>query len=210
MSNGNDIQRYTKWDRQHHGLIAISFILAALSGLMLFYPLFFPVGYLFGGPTWARILHPFIGVAMSVLFFWAARYLTYHNRMTDADWQWLKRLPDVLRNRTQGLPEVGKYNAGQKLLFWTQVYGTALLLITGILIWQPWFAPFLPVGVVRAAVLLHALAGFVLIAGLIVHVYAVIWVKGTLRAMTQGTVTRAWAKTNHPGWYRHVLSKGSK
>jgi len=62
---------------------------------------------------------------------------------------------------------------------------------------------------VRAASLIHALAAFVLIAGVIVHIYAVIWVKGTLRGMTRGTVTRAWAKHHHPGWYREV-SKGAK
>ena len=108
MGNNNDIQRYTQWDRQHLGLIAISFILAAVSGLALFYPAFFSLSYLLGGPTWARILHPFIGVAQFVLFFWAANYLYQHNRLTDADRQWVKQLPDVLRNRSGGVPEVGK------------------------------------------------------------------------------------------------------
>jgi formate dehydrogenase subunit gamma len=209
MGNNNDIQRYTEWDRRHHGLIAISFLLAAASGLALFYPAFFSLSYLLGGPTWARILHPFIGVALFGLFFWAANYLYQHNRLTDADRQWLKRLSDVLRNRSEGLPEVGKYNAGQKVLFWSQVYGIAIVFVTGVIMWQPWFTPFFPVNLVRVAVLLHALAAFVLIAGLIVHVYAAIWVKGTLRAMTRGTVTQAWAKTHHPGWYRSV-SKGTK
>ena len=116
---------------------------------------------------------------------------------------------DVLRNRTVGLPEVGHYNAGQKILFWSQVYGIALMLVTGIILWQPWFAPYFPVGLVRLAALVHAVAAVVLVAGIIIHVYAVIWVKGTLRAMTRGTVTRAWAKTHHPGWYRSV-SKGAR
>ena len=83
------------------------------------------------------------------------------------------------------------------------------MFVTGIIRWQPWFTPFCPVNLIRVAILLHALAAFVLIAGLIVHVYAAIWVKGTLRAMTRGTVTQAWAKTHHPGWYRSV-SKGTK
>ena len=48
------------------------------------------------------------------------------------------------------------------------------------------------------------------ILGLIVHVYSgVLWVRGSLRAMTQGTVTASWAKEHHPAWYRSV-SKGAK
>ena len=209
MGNGNDLQRYTKHDRQQHWLIAASFMLAAISGMALFYPAFFSLSYVLGGPTWSRILHPFIGAVLFLVFFWAAKYLYRVNTMTDADRQWLRRIIDVLRNRTVGLPEVGHYNAGQKILFWSQVYGIALMLVTGIILWQPWFAPYFPVGLVRLAALVHAVAAVVLVAGIIIHVYAVIWVKGTLRAMTRGTVTRAWAKTHHPGWYRSV-SKGAR
>ena len=38
----------------------------------------------------------------------------------------------------------------------------------------------------------------------IVHVYAAIWVKGTTRAMTRGTVSPGWAKMNHPLWYEEM------
>jgi len=40
----------------------------------------------------------------------------------------------------------------------------------------------------------------------IVHVYAAIWVKGSLRAMTRGTVTEGWAKSNHSLWHERVVS----
>ena len=55
--------------------------------------------------------------------------------------------------------------------------------------------------------LLHAVSAVVLIAATIMHVYAVIWVKGTARAMTRGTVTEGWARTNHALWYRD-MTKG--
>ena len=44
----------------------------------------------------------------------------------------------------------------------------------------------------------------VLILSVITHIYAAIWVKGTLRAMTRGTVTEGWAKLNHPLWHRKM------
>ena len=48
---------------------------------------------------------------------------------------------------------------------------------------------------------------YIVIALIMVHVYAAIWVKGTIRAMWYGTVTRAWAKQHHRGWYRQVTGK---
>ena len=48
--------------------------------------------------------------------------------------------------------------------------------------------------------------GFVV--GVIYHVYmSTAAMPGTLRAMTRGTVTRAWAKWHHPRWYREVSGK---
>jgi formate dehydrogenase subunit gamma len=41
----------------------------------------------------------------------------------------------------------------------------------------------------------------------IVHVYAAIWVKGTLRAMTRGSVTRGWSWKHHRKWFRQEVGK---
>ena len=68
----------------------------------------------------------------------------------------------------------------------------------------PYFAPAFNITVVRIAVLFHAIAAFVLILGIIVHVYAAIWVKGSIGAMVRGTVTRKWARKHHPAWYRDI------
>jgi len=63
------IQRYTTSQRINHWIIAMSFVLLALSGLALFHPSMFWLTNLFGGGPWTRILHPFIGVVMFVCFF---------------------------------------------------------------------------------------------------------------------------------------------
>ena len=112
------IQRYTASERINHWVVAITFILAALSGLALFHPAFFFLTHLFGGGTWTRILHPFIGVVMFLFFIVMAARFWRFNHITAADRQWMKRIGDVMRNRDEDLPELGKYNAGQKYLFW--------------------------------------------------------------------------------------------
>ncbi|MCB1639015.1 MAG: cytochrome b/b6 domain-containing protein, partial [Thiothrix sp.] len=96
------------------------------------------------------------------------------------------------------------YNAGQKLLFWVMIVCMLTLLVTGILFWRPWFADSFPIGLVRFAALLHAFSAWVLIAGIMVHVYAAFWVKGTMGAMLSGKVSRAWARHHHNKWYREV------
>lgn len=201
------IQRYTARERSNHWIVAIAFILAALSGLALFHPAFFFLVNLFGGGPWARILHPFISVVMSLFFIAMAVRFWGYNRITPADRQWMKRIGDVVCNRDQDLPEIGKYNAGQKYLFWTMVVSIPVLLISGIVIWQPWFAPFFPIGLMRLAVVVHALAAWIIILGIVVHIYAAIWVRGTVRAMTRGTVSEAWAKHHHRAWYRQMTGK---
>ncbi len=65
--------RYGVWTRLLHWLVAISFVLLVLSGLPFFHPFFWSLTGLFGGPTMTRILHPWIGLFMSLLFVLMAR-----------------------------------------------------------------------------------------------------------------------------------------
>ena len=60
--------RFTVPERVNHWLVALTFFLLALSGLVYFQPLYYPLSQLFGGGTWSRILHPFFGVVMIFLF----------------------------------------------------------------------------------------------------------------------------------------------
>ncbi len=199
-----EIQRYSANERTHHWITAILFILLAASGLAFFHPAFWPLTALLGGGSWARILHPFLGVLMFVSFFLLALRVWGDNKIEAHDREWNKRLGDVINNRDDNLPEIGKYNMGQKQLFRVLVVSIIVLLISGVVLWRPYFAGAFPIDVVRLAALLHSLAGFVLILGIIVHIYAAIWVKGSIRAMTRGTVSHGWAQHHHPLWYRKM------
>jgi formate dehydrogenase subunit gamma len=99
---------------------------------------------------------------------------------------------------------VGKYNAGQKLAYWAMLASMLALMVSGLIIWRQFFSHMFTIEAIRTAALVHAISGVVLILTIIVHVYAAIWVKGTIGAMTKGTVSRAWAKHHHPLWYRSL------
>ena len=205
--NTREIVRYTAGTRINHWIVAISFVLLALSGLALFHPALFWLTNLFGGGPWTRILHPFIGCVMAATFYLLCVKFWRDNYMQQRDWIWLRKMKDVAGNREENLPEVGRYNAGQKLLFFTLVVCLIGLLLSGIVIWRVYFSELFSIGVIRAAALLHAFFGFVLITAIIIHIYAGIWVKGSIRAMTRGVVTPGWAWKHHRAWFREV-SKG--
>lgn len=202
--NPPPVERYSPAERFNHWVTALTFLLLSFSGLALFHPSMFWFTQFFGGPTWTRILHPYIGIVLFISFSGLALKFWHHNLLTRNDIVWLSRIADVVRNREDRLPEVDRYNAGQKMLFWTMIATIPALLLTGIAIWRPWFAPYFGIDVVRLALLLHAVCAFVMIAGIIVHIYAAIWVKGSVRAMVRGTVPQAWAKKHHPAWYRET------
>lgn len=198
------IVRYSANERTNHWIVAIAFVLAALSGLALFHPALFWLANLFGGGPWTRILHPIIGLAMALAFLLLAASVWKDNRLQDRDWKWLRQMKDVVNNREEHLPEVGRYNAGQKLLFFVIVICMLGLLLSGIVIWRAYFSLYFSIDVIRLASLVHALCAFVLVCAIILHVYAAIWVKGSMQAMTRGTVTPGWAWKHHRAWFRET------
>jgi formate dehydrogenase subunit gamma len=206
--NGNSlIIRYTPNERTNHWITAISFVLLALSGLAMFHPAMSWLYALLGGGQWTRILHPFIGCVMFLSFLILALRFWHHNYLDRNDIQWMKQIGDVLTNQEEKLPEIGKYNAGQKLLFFTMVTCLLLLLASGVVIWRRYFSVYFPIEIIRLAAVVHAAAAFVLIVGIVVHIYAALWIKGSIGAMTRGTVTLGWARKHHPRWFRQIIGK---
>jgi formate dehydrogenase subunit gamma len=119
---------------------------------------------------------------------------------------WLGRPREVLSGDEENLPEIGKYNAGQKLYFWLMSVLIVVLFTSGIVIWQRYFGENFAVGQQRVAVLVHSIAAILAICVWIVHVYAAIWVRGTISAMTRGRVTGGWAWRHHRRWLRDLVS----
>lgn len=205
IRNPKDLQRYTAEERANHWVVGIGFILLALSGLAFFHPAFYPLTQLFGGGVWTRILHPIIGWLMMIGFVLMYFRFKALNRIEPADREWLDRVGEMMDGNDHNMPEQGKYNGGQKAMFWAMSVCMLLLFVSGIILWRAYFT--FPVDVVRLGAVVHAAIAAIMIAMIFVHVYAALWVKGTVRAMVYGTVTRAWAKQHHRAWYRQVTGK---
>jgi formate dehydrogenase subunit gamma len=125
---------------------------------------------------------------------------------TEADRRWMKRIKQYATNEEGNeLEDVGFFNGGQKLYFWTIAVSAILFLITGFLMW---FDNAVPRWVVAISLIVHDLAALVMLAGFIIHVYeGTAHQPGTFHSMIDGTVTDRWAWTHHPGWYRSLTGR---
>jgi formate dehydrogenase subunit gamma len=199
------VGRYGPAARVNHWITAISLILLALSGLAMFHQSLFFLTNLFGGGLNTRAIHPWIGVVLFVSFFVFFAQLWRANLPVRADVVWVSRIKDLIGGHEDRLPELGKYNAGQKFIFWAMASLIIVLIISGIPIWDQYFGGATSITTKRVAVLVHSIAAVLIICVFIVHVYAAIWTRGTLRAMTRGTVTGGWAWRHHRKWLRELV-----
>src|SRR5262245_40172043 len=203
------VDRYTVGARINHWITATSLVLLALSGLALFAPSLFFLTALFGGGQWTRAIHPWIGVVLFFSFVGMFFRFWRLNLWERNDSVWMTKLRDVLANREEGdtaLTEVGKYNAGQKMVFWSMSVLIIVLISSGVVIWDQYFSQYTTVEQKQVAVLVHSVAAIVAIGRWIIHVYAAIGVRGTISAMTRGSVTGGWAWKHHRKWLRELVT----
>jgi formate dehydrogenase subunit gamma len=203
---GHEIVRYRRSARVMHWSVAISFIVCLLTGMPIWTPVFGWMAHLFGGLTVCRVIHPWAGVVFSVAALWMFLHWVGEMGLKEGEKEWasLGGLFRYLRYESNDA-NVGKYNPGQKMLFWWASLGALGLLVSGLVMWFPGSFGY----IIRAlAYLLHDVT-FILFLMLIVwHVYLGTFAEpGTFQAMTRGTVTKAWAKLHHPAWYRSVTGE---
>ena len=80
-----------------------------------------------------------------------------------------------------------------------------VLISSGLVMWDQYFYGYTNIEQKRIAVLVHSAAAVIIICVWIVHVYAAIWVRGTIGAMTRGQVTGGWAWRHHRKWLRELV-----
>ena len=201
------VNRYRGFTRANHWLTAASLIVLALSGLALFHPALFFLTGLFGGGQTTRWLHPFVGILLFFSFLVLFLQLWRLNLPKPEDSTWVSQIGDVVKGQEEKLPELGKYNAGQKFIFWAMSALILVLIGSGVLIWEQYFPDLVSIPARRWAVLVHSLAAVAITLVFILHVYAAIWTRGTIRAMTRGTVTGGWAWKHHRKWLRELAGR---
>lgn len=209
MTKETVVVRHSYLARVAHWLTVFCFFMVTISGLAFLFPSLRWMLGIMGTPQLAQFLHPVFGivmvVGMVVLFF--RNYA--HCLPEKGDMAWFGHLVDILKGNEHRVVEVGHYNPGQKMLFWALMSLTIILLVTGLMVWRPYFAGMFPIPVLRWALFVHSMSAVLMMFAIIVHLYMGFWYKETVRGIVWGTVTRAWAKQHHPRWLRE-LDKGGQ
>ncbi len=213
--SGRKIQRFNAFERFTHWLTAMCFIVLSISGL----------NYIFG----KRLLMPVIGPDAFAVWSQYAKYA--HNFLSwpfmlgllfmifvwirdnipdRTDVVWIKEGGGFLSNNH---PPARRFNAGQKLIYWSVVLGGLALTASGLIMMFPFGASGvvglqLDINGMQLAQYVHATVGVILIAIMIAHIYiGSLGMEGAYDAMGSGEVDLAWARTHHRLWVDEEMAK---
>ena len=209
LPNGR-ILRYTFVERLMHWLSAVTYVYLLLTGLAFWSPWLFWIAVVLGGATISRELHPWAGLLFVAATFWMYRTWADQMRETEVDKEWWRALPHYIRNEDELVPKIGKYNAGQKSLFWGFFWCGIALLVSGVILWFPQQVPWSLRFLRYLAVIVHPVAALLTIALFMIHLYMGLAIEGgALHSMVRGDVSKAWARAFHRLWYEKVLNESA-
>lgn len=198
---GIKIKRFSWFERFNHWLTATSFLVLAITGLnyvfgkRLLMPLIGPDAFATWS-QWAKLAHnafawPFL-LGLFVMF-----VIWIRDNIPDRyDLEWLRQFGGFLSHRH---PPARRFNAGQKLIYWSVVLGGIAMTATGLVMLFPFLVE--NINTIQTTQYVHAIAGVILTAIIIGHIYiGTIGMRGASDAMLSGEVDLAWAKEHHRVW----------
>jgi formate dehydrogenase subunit gamma len=231
---GRTITRFKAVERFGHWLLAGSFVLLALTGLLTlfgriaiipligkeaFAPLALASKWIHNNVAWAFML----GLVM-VFVMWVA-----HNIPNKTDLKWIAVGGGLFKKGVH--PPARKFNFGQKMIFWGVIVLGASVSASGLSLLFPFELPMfaatfeklnafgLPqlVGLgplpeqlapheeMQYAQLWHSIVAFVMMAMILAHIYiGSIGMEGAYDAMGSGEVELQWAREHHGLWVEEV------
>ena len=209
--SGRWIPRFGSIDRFAHWTTAISFLTLALTGLMLTFGRYLLIPLL-GHYTYtplanvSKYLHnwsavPFVIGLVLMLVVWVR-----DNVPTRADWLWIKKAGGMFQKAGSFHPETARFNAGQKIIFWSVILGGTTLAISGYFLMMPFY--FTGVTGMQIGHVIHGLTAVVMIAIILCHIYiGTLGMEGAFDAIGRGKVDETWAIEHHRGWYESQVEK---
>ncbi|MEM9638337.1 MAG: formate dehydrogenase subunit gamma, partial [Pseudomonadota bacterium] len=236
---GRTIQRFKAAERFAHWLLAGSFIILGITGLITLAgrKLLIPA---FGHEAFATIavaskwVHNNVSWAFMLALVLVFVFWVVHNLPDRTDVNWILKGGGIFGG---GHPPAKKFNAGQKLIFWSVIILGGSISASGLSLLFPFelpmFAPtfeklnalglpqLLGLGELNTALtpheemqyaqLWHAIVSFVLMAIIIAHIYiGSVGMEGAYAAMGDGEVELQWAREHHSIWTAEVEEQQSK
>ena len=207
-ARGRRVKRFTNLERFVHWTTSVSFVWLALSGLNLVFGrwLLAPVigDDAFAALShYAKLSHNSVGIVFILALIAMTIQWVNPNLPSKIDLEWIKRAGGMFGGPH---PPARKFNAGQKMIYWLAVFGGGAICLTGIALLTPFYV--LNIAGMQYAHLLHSGISALMIAAVIGHIYlGSVGVRGSLEAMTTGSVDRNWAHEHHPLWLEELDAK---
>jgi len=217
--SGRTVTRFADLERMSHWLLAVSFIILAVTGLNITYGKYFLLPVL-GKSAFADIaatgkwLHSYVSFAfmaglVMILIMWIK-----DNLPDKYDLEWLAKGGGMFVKGVH--PPAKKFNAGQKIIFWLVIWGGLGLSATGIAMLFPFQIDFPagmePIQQMQFATTWHAIIALVMVIVAIAHIYiGTLGMEGAFDAMGSGEVDENWAKEHHSVWVKDsTRAKGGR
>ena len=207
--SGRTILRFNMLERGNHWMVASTFIILALSGLNLTFgrhillPIVGPEAFT-AISQWGKYAHNFLAFPFTLGLVVMLLIWVKDNIPNARDIAWFKAGGGLIGNEH---PEAGRFNGGQKMVFWITVLGGAVVAVSGYLLVFPFF--FTGMEGMQLSHIIHSLLSVLMIAALLAHIYiGSIGMEGAFDAMGSGQVDLNWAKQHHPLWVQEEMAKG--
>ncbi|SPA38134.1 formate dehydrogenase, cytochrome C subunit, gamma subunit [Cupriavidus taiwanensis] len=207
---GRMIERFTPLERIVHWTMAISFVVLAVSGIVMLLGKHFLLplmGHmLFGWLSYIlKNLHNVVGPIFTLSVIVAFVVFLRDNLPSRDDVRWVTSLGGLASGKH--VPS-GRFNAGEKMWFWVGVFVFGLVLsVSG------WVLDMIVPGMdyyratMQIANVIHGISAVLMIAMACGHIYmGTIGMEGAYRAMRDGWVDEAWAREHHELWYDDIKS----
>ena len=206
--SGRKILRFKALERFSHWLTAVSFVVLGLTGLnvtfgkIVLLPLVGPDVFSDISQA-AKYVHNFTGfsfmagLAIIVVIFFR------DNLFERVDLDWLKQGGGFIKNKHA---PAGRFNLGEKLVYWLSLAAGVAVSASGILLLFPFYGT--DIADMQLAQVVHAVVAVLFVALILAHIYiGTLGMEGAFEAMGTGEVDLNWAKEHHDLWLARQLKK---
>ena len=207
--SGQKVRRFNAFERFSHWLTAISFVVLGLTGLnitfgkILLLPVIGPEAFSSESQL-AKYTHNFVSVSFVIGLVLIVAIWLKDNIPQKVDIEWIKQGGGFIKSKHA---PSGRFNPGEKLVFWFALGAGVAVIISGYLLMFPFYVT--NIAGMQLAQIVHAVVAVLFIAVIIAHIYiGTLGMEGAFEAMATGEVDLNWAKEHHDVWLEEQLSKG--
>lgn len=207
--SGRKIVRFSGFERFSHWLTAVSFVLLALTGLNITFGkiLLLPALGSEAFSAFAQIskyVHNFVSFSFVVGLALIGALWIKDNMPRRVDLDWLKQGGGFIKSKHA---PAGRFNAGEKLVFWFALGAGLAVTVSGFLLLFPFYGT--NIAGMQIAQVVHAVIAVLFIAVILGHSYmGTLGMEGGFEAMGTGEVDLNWAKEHHDLWLADKLAEG--